>query len=221
MIPPHQDADFVAHMEYVLDVYHQPYAPSCPMICMDEQPIQMLKETRDSIPMQPGEVERCDYQYERAGVANAFMFCEPLAGKRYVSITEHRTAVDWAHQIQYLLDVRYPTVPTIRLVMDQLNTHNIGSLYKTFPAEKARRLAQRLDIHHTPKHGSWLNIAEIELSCMTKQCLKDYIPDIETLASQTTAWFEQRNQDTVTVDWQFSTEQARTKLKRLYPVFSD
>ena len=221
MIPPEQNADFVAHMEDVLDVYHEPYDPSCPMICMDEQPIQMVKETRSSIPMEPGEVERRDYQYDRVGVANAFMFCEPLAGQRYISITERRTSVDWAHEIKNLLDNRYPTAAKIRLVMDQLNTHNIGSLYKAFPAEEARRLAQRLEIHHTPKHGSWLNIAEIELSCMTKQCLKDYIPDIETLSSETTAWFEQRNQDTVTVNWQFSTGKARTKLKRLYPVFSD
>ena len=135
----------------------------------------MVRQTRQSIPMKSGAVERCDYQYDRAGVANAFIFCEPLAGQRYVSITERRTAVDWAHQIQNLLDNHYPTADKVRLVMDQLNTHNIGSLYKAFPPEVAQGLAKRLEIHHTPKHGSWLNIAEIELSCMTKQCLKDYI----------------------------------------------
>lgn len=221
MIPPEQNADFVAHMEDVLDLYHEPYDPNSPMICMDEQPIQMVKETRESIPMKPGYVQRCDYQYERAGVANAFMFCEPLTGQRYVSITERRTSVDWAYQIKNLLDHHYPKATKIRLVMDNLNTHNISSLYKAFPPDEARRLAKRLEIHHTPKHGSWLNIAEIELSCMTKQCLKDYIPDIQTLSSETTAWFKQRNQDIVTVNWQFSTEKARTQLKRLYPVFDD
>ena len=174
-------------MEDVLEVYHTPYEQNYPMICMDEKPIQMVRQTRQSIPMKPGAVERCDYQYDRAGVANAFIFCEPLAGQR----------------------------------MDQLNTHNIGSLYKAFPPEVAQRLAKRLEIHHTPKHGSWLNIAEIELSCMTKQCLKDYIPDIQTLSSQTSAWFKQRNQDAAIVNWQFSTDNARIRLKRLYPVFGD
>ena len=208
-------------MEDVLEVYHTPYEQNYPMICMDEKPIQMVRETRQSIPMKPGAVERCDYQYDRAGVANAFIFCEPLAGQRYVSITERRTAVDWAHQIKNLLDNHYPTADKVRLVMDQLNTHNIGSLYKAFPPEVAQRLAKRLEIHHTPKHGSWLNIAEIELSCMTKQCLKDYISDIQTLSSQTSAWFKQRNQDAAVVNWQFSTENARIRLKRLYPVFGD
>ena len=208
-------------MEDVLEVYHTPYDPNCPMICMDEQPIQLVKESRESIPMKPGDVERYDYQYERAGVANAFMFCEPLTGQRYVSITEHRTSIDWANEIKNIVDNHYPDADKIRLVMDQLNTHKISSLYKAFPPAEAQRLAKRLEIHYTPKHGSWLNIAEIELSCMTKQCLKDYIPDIDTLSSETTAWFEQRNQNTITVDWQFSTAQARTKLKRLYPVFDD
>lgn len=221
MIPPEQSADFVAHMEDVLDVYHLPYHADYPVICMDEQPIQMVKETRESIPCEPGKPLRYDYQYERAGVANAFMFCEPLAGKRHVAVREQRTATDWAHEIKKLLDDIYPHVKKVVLVMDNLNTHNVASLYKTFPPEEAKRLADRLEIHHTPKHGSWLNIAEIELSVMTKQCLARYIPDIQFLNSQINAWNNERNQKTSKVDWQFSNDQARIKLKKLYPVFSD
>lgn len=210
-------------MEDVLDVYHRPDDEQYPVVCMDEQPIQMVKETRESIPCEPGKPERYDYQYERAGVANAFMFAEPLAGKRQVTVRETRTAKDWAHEIKKLLDEQYPypTVARVVLVMDNLNTHTTASLYKTFPPEEAKRLADRLEIHYTPKHGSWLNIAEIELSVMTKQCLDRYIPDIDFLTSQINAWNKTRNDEISKVDWQFSNDQARIKLKRLYPVFSD
>ena len=188
---------------------------------MDEQPIQMVKETRETLPCEPGKPQRYDYEYERAGTANTFMFAEPLAGKRHVSVRERRTAVDWATEIKNMLDNLYPEAEKVVLVMDNLNTHKIASLYKAFPPEEAKRLAERLEIHHTPKHGSWLNIAEIELSVMTQQCLNRYIPDIEFLSEQIKAWKDERNQKTAKVDWQFSNDTARIKLKRLYPVFSD
>ena len=221
MIPPEQNADFVAQMEDILEVYHRPYNPKYPVVCMDEQPVQMIKETRQSIPCEPGKPERYDYQYERAGVANIFMFAEPLAGQRYVGVRERRTATDWATEIKNMLDNIYPDVEKVVLVMDNLNTHKIGSLYKRFPPEEAKRLAERLEIHHTPKHGSWLNIAEIELSVMTQQCLARYVPDINFLAHQIKAWHTARNNAASKVDWQFSNQNARIKLKRLYPVFSD
>ena len=221
MIPPEQNADFVAHMEDILDVYHRSYDQKYPLVCMDEQPIQMVKETRESIPGEPGKPMRYDYQYERAGVANAFMFCEPLAGQRYVAVRETRTAKDWAHEIKKLLEQHYPNAEKIVLVMDNLNTHTTASLYKTFPPQEAKRLADRLEIHYTPKHGSWLNIAEIELSVMTKQCLDRYIPDIDFLTTQVNAWNNTRNKEASKVDWQFSNDKARIKLKRIYPVFSD
>lgn len=208
-------------MEDILDVYHRSYDQKYPLVCMDEQPIQMVKETRESIPCEPGKPMRYDYQYERAGVANAFMFCEPLAGQRYVAVRETRTAKDWAHEIKKLLDQHYPNAEKIVLVMDNLNTHTTASLYKTFPPQEAKRLADRLEIHYTPKHGSWLNIAEIELSVMTKQCLDRYIPDIDFLTTQVNAWNNTRNKEASKVDWQFSNDKARIKLKRLYPVFSD
>ena len=221
MIPPEQNADFVASMEDVLEVYHRPYDPKYPVVCLDEQPVQMVKETRQSIRCEPGKPERYDYQYERAGVANVFMFAEPLAGRRHVSVREQRTATDWAIEIKNMLNNIYPDAEKVVLVMDNLNTHKIGSLYKRFPPEEARRLAERLEIHHTPKHGSWLNIAEIELSVMTQQCLARYIPDINFLATQIKAWHTARNNTASKVDWQFSNHNARIKLKRLYPVFSD
>lgn len=221
MIPPEQNADFVAQMEDILDVYHRPHDPKYPVVCMDEQPVQMVKETRQSIPCEPGKPKRYDYQYERAGVVNVFMFAEPLAGKRYVSVRERRTATDWAIEIKNMLDNIYPDAEKVVLVMDNLNTHKIASLYKTFPPEEAKRLAERLEIHHTPKHGSWLNIAEIELSVMTQQCLARYVPDINFLATQIKAWHIARNNTASKVDWQFSNQNARIKLKRLYPVFSD
>jgi hypothetical protein len=217
VIPPEHNGEFVAHMEEVLDVYQMPYDPQVPLVCMDEQPVQLIKETRQPLPTTPGQPEKVDYEYERNGTANIFMFTEPLSGTRHVSITEHRTAVDWANEIRDLLEVRYPEAARVRLVCDNLNTHGLGSLYEAFPPEQARRLASRLEIHHTPKHGSWLNIAEIELSALTLQCLDRRIPDRETLTEETHQWEQRRNETHKGVDWQFSTQDARIKLKRLYP----
>jgi DDE superfamily endonuclease len=217
VIPPEHSGEFVAHMEDVLDVYQMPYDPQVPMVCMDEQPVQLIKETRQPLPAAPGKPEKVDYEYERNGTANIFMCTEPLTGTRHVHVTEHRTAVDWANEIRDLLEVRYPEAARVRLVCDNLNTHGIGSLYEAFPPEQARRLASRLEIHHTPKHGSWLNIAEIELSVLTMQCLDRRIPDIETLTKETQQWEQRRNESQKGVDWQFSTLDARIKLKRLYP----
>ncbi len=204
-------------MEDVLEVYHRPYDPKHPMICMDEQPVQLIKETRTALPAQPGCPESFDYEYERNGTANIFIFTEPLSGWRKVIVTEQRTAVDWAKQIQCLLDEDYPESETVTLVCDQLNTHNQASLYKAFEAPTARRLVEKLEIHHTPKHGSWLNIAEIELSALTRQCLDRRIGEREILKSETQAWCVERNRLQKSVDWQFSTEDARIRLKSLYP----
>jgi hypothetical protein len=204
-------------MEDLLDVYHLPYDPQVPLVCRDEQPVQLIKEVRKPLPAEEGQPERYDYEYERNGTANIFIFTEPLSGWRSVRGREHRTALDWATEIQHLLDTQYPEAHSIRLVCDQLNTHGIGSLYEAFPPEQAHRLAARLEIHHTPKHGSWLNIAEIELSALTIQCLDRRIPNLETLIHETTRWEQRRNAAQKGVDWQFSTHEARIKLKRLYP----
>jgi hypothetical protein len=217
VIPPEQNADFVAHMEDVLDVYHRPYDPASPVVCMDEQPTQLVGETRVPVPAEPGRPERHDYQYERNGVAVNFLFTEPLAGWRKVKVRERKTAVDWAWEIRELLTMDYADAPKVVLVCDNLNTHGIGALYEAFPPEEARRLTKRLGIHYTPKHGSWLNIAEIELSALTKQCLDRRIPDIETLRHEAKAWERERNARQKSVDWHFSTTDARIKLKRLYP----
>ena len=217
VIPPEQSGEFVAHMEDVLDVYQRPYDPQSPMVCMDEQPVQLIKEVRPPLPAAQGKPERYDYGYERNGTANIFMFTEPLRGFRTVSVREHKTAIDWATEVQQLLDTQYPEAERIRLVCDNLNTHGIGSLSEAFPPEQARRLASRLEIHHTPKHGSWLNIAERELSALTIQCLDRRLPDLETLIKETTQWEKRRNASPKGVDWQFSTHDARVKLKRLYP----
>jgi hypothetical protein len=217
VIPPEHSGEFVAHMEDVLEVYHLPYDPQVPMICMDEQPVQLIKEVRKPLPAAAGKPERYDYEYERNGTANIFMFTEPLRGVRSGRVRAHRTAIDWAMELQQLLDIQYPEADRIRLVCDQLNTHGIGSLYEAFPPEQARRLAARLEIHHTPKHGSWLNIAEIELSALTMQCLDRRLPDMETLIDETHQWGQRRNASQKGVDWQFSTQDARIKLKRLYP----
>jgi hypothetical protein len=184
---------------------------------MDEQPVQLIMEVRKPLPAEEGQPERYDYEYERNGTANIFLFTEPLRGRRLVRVRERKTALDWATEIQELLDVQYPEAARLRLVCDNLNTHGIGSLYEAFPPEQARRLASRLEIHHTPKHGSWLNIAEIELSALTLQCLDRRIPDRETLTEETHQWEQRRNETHKGVDWQFSTQDARIKLKRLYP----
>jgi hypothetical protein len=217
VIPPAQSGEFVAHMEDILDVYQTPYDPQVPVICMDEQPVQLIKETRQPLPATPGQPEKVDYEYERNGTANIFLFTEPLRGTRHVQVTEHRTAGDWATEIRDLLEVRYPDAARVRLVCDNLNIHGIGSLYAAFPPEQAHRLAVRLELHHTPKHGSWLNIAEIELSVLTMQCLDRRLPDLETLTKETQQWEQRRNGSQKGVDWQFSTLDARIKLRRLYP----
>lgn len=205
-------------MEDVLDLYQQPYDPAFPLICMDEISKQLVGETRIPLPPMPGAPARTDYEYERRGVASIFMFTETLANWRWVPVTDQRTALDWAYCVRELLDTHYPDAEQVRLVMDNLNTHTKASLYKAFPAEEARRLAQRLDIHYTPKHGSWLNIAEIELRILSVQCLARRISDKEILIREVAAWETQRNANTdARVDWQFSIDNARMKLKRLYP----
>jgi hypothetical protein len=216
-IPPAQSGEFVAHMADVLEVYHLPYEPQVPMICMDEQPGQLLKETRQPRPAEAGKPERHDYEYERHGTANILLFTEPLSGWRSLKVRAQRTALDWATAIQQLLDTQSPEADRIRLVCDNLHTHGIGSLYEAFPPEQARRLASRLEIHPTPKPGRGLNIAEIELSALTLPCLDRRIPDMQTLIDETSQWEQRRNASQKGVDWQFSTRDARIKLQRLYP----
>ena len=204
-------------MEDVLEVYHLPYDPDYPVVCMDESSKQLIGEVREPIPCKPGQIERVDDEYVRKGVVEIFMEVEPLGGKRHVAITEHRTRKDWAIQIKRMLDERYPAAVKVRLVMDNLNTHNIASLYETFEPKEARRLAERLEIHHTPKHGSWLNVAEIELSVLKGQCLDRRIADMATIQTEVAVWEKERNNLTKKVNWQFTTSDARIKLKRLYP----
>lgn len=205
-------------MEDILNVYQLDYDEEIPLICMDEQPVQLLDDKTSPIPMETGRIKKEDYEYIRKGSVSVFLFTEPLKGWRHVQASAHRTKKDWALQIQELLTVQYKDVKKIRLVMDNLNTHSISSLYETFDPETAFNLAQRLEIHHTPKHGSWLNIAEIELSAMTTQCLNRRIPNIEELQKQISSWEAQRNKSQKAVQWQFKTEDARIKLKHLYPV---
>ena len=216
-IPPKANAQFVCAMENVLEAYHQPYDPKRPLICMDEANKQLVQETRLPIKAEPGQPERFDYEYERNGTANIFMFCEPLQGWRHVNVTERRTKIDFAHQVKELLEVHYPDATCVRLVMDNLNTHAAASLYEAFEPAEARRLMARLEIIYTPKHGSWLNIAEIELNVLARQCLSRRIPDQPTLAREIAAWQSPRNADRRPVDWQFTTDDARIKLRRLYP----
>jgi hypothetical protein len=206
-------------MEDVLDVYQLPYDANCPVICMDEKPYQLLNEVRQPIPMKSMKPLSEDSEYVRNGTCSIFIFTEPLAGWRHVAVREQRTRIDWALQIRELLEIHYPQAPKIKLVMDNLNTHAIASLYHAFEPETARRLAKRLEIHYTPKHGSWLNIAEIELSVMTSQCLGRRIPSISQLMTELSAWEQNRNQSQRGVDWQFTNAEARIKLKRLYPQF--
>jgi len=207
----------VCAMEDVLELYHRPYDPDYPLVCMDESSKQMLKEVRKPIPACPGRPERYDTEYQRNGTSNIFMFFEPLAAKRYVDITNTRKALDWAFQIKDLVDVKYPDAKKIILVMDNLNTHNGASLYKAFLPEEARRILDRIEFHYTPKHGSWLNMAEIELSILGKQCLNRRIPDQETFKKEVAAWQKKRNSIAEPMNWRFTTKDARIKLKKLYP----
>jgi len=217
VIPPEQNAEFVWRMEAVLEVYQTQYNSAFPVVCIDESTKQLVKETVMPIPAQPGQPERVDYEYERNGTANLFMVCEPMVGWRRVEVTEHRTAVDYAHLLKGLVDVNYPDAAKIIVVQDNLNTHSPASLYKAFQPQEAQRILQRLEFCQTPKHGSWLNMAEIELSVLSRQCLDRRIADFSTLKIEVEAWQEQRNREQTWINWQFTTADARVKLQRLYP----
>jgi hypothetical protein len=220
-LPEGPSAEFVAAMEDVLDVYHRPYDPTRPQVCMDEASKQLIGEVREPLPPHPGQIAKYDSEYERLGTANIFMAVEPLAGKRTVHVTDRRTKIDWAHFIRFLLLTVYPEAAVVVLVMDNLNTHGIGSLYEAFDPETARALAARLEIHYTPKHGSWLNMAETELSILCRQCLDRRIDCKATMTHEVAAWERDRNAQNSTIDWRFTTADARIKLKRLYPSIQD
>jgi len=204
-------------MEDVLEVYKRPYDPAFPVVCLDETNRQLIEETRKAIPVRPGQARRTDYEYRRNGVVNLFMMFEPLKARRHVKVTDRRTRKDWAERIRELVDVHYPEAERIVLVEDNLNTHSTGSLYEAFEPEEARRLAEKLEIHHTPKHGSWLNMAEIEIGVLSRQCLSRYIPTKELMTTETSAWENRRNDAKDTVNWRFTTTDARIKLRKLYP----
>jgi hypothetical protein len=217
VIPPKADAEFVACMEDILDLYKRPYDPKRPIVNMDEQPVQLVKEIRQPLPTRPGRARRYDHEYERAGTACIFLFTEALGRWRDVHVRQRRTAVDWAQEIAELLETRYAEAEKVILICDNLNTHRISSFYKAFDPAKARRLAERIEIHYTPNHGSWLNIAECELSVLSRHCLRARTPSIQSLIRKVTLWAEDRNNRQRGVDWQFTTANARIKLKRLYP----
>ena len=217
MIPPDANAAFVAGMEDVLEVYQRPRDPACPMVCVDETSKQLIAETRVPITAKPGRPARHDYEYERNGTANLFMMFAPLEGSRHVKVTDRHAAVDYAQVLKELSDTHFPQAEKIVLVQDNLSTHKPASLYEAFPAPEARRLVERFEWHYTPKHGSWLNMAESELGTLSSQCLDRRIPDKETLIGEVTAWENSRNKNHAKADWQFTTADARVKLKRLYP----
>ena len=216
-IPPKEDAEFVAAMEDVLDVYHQPYNATAPLWCMDEKPYQLLGESREPLPMRPGDVAKVDAEYIRNGTVSVFCFIQPHTGRITYAVEPTRTAVDWAEKIKFLVDDINPDADKIVLMCDNLNTHSIASLYKAFPPEEARRLTRKLEVHYTPKHGSWLDIAEIGINIMTRECLNRRIDDIEELRKELKAWNEAYNKNPTAVNWQFSNEISRIKLKSLYP----
>ncbi len=215
----------MAHMEDVLDLYAEPYDPQRPVVCFDETSTQLLADTRPPMPPRPGRPMRQDYEYRREGTRNLFLACEPLAGWRQVAVTQRRAMQDFAHQMRWLVDEAYPEVPVVRVVLDNpvsstgqaLNTHRTASLYETFPAAEARRIAKRLEFHYTPKHGSWLNMAEIEFSVLSRCCLRQRLPDEEALQREVRALVRERNAAKATINWRFNTQDARTKLHRLYP----
>lgn len=206
-------------MEDVLDVYERPYDPKRPVVCMDEKPYQLLGEVREPLAIRPGDTQKLDFEYVRNGTCSIFAFVEALGGVHHVTVREHRTAVDWAEEIRYLVDVMYPDAEKIVLVMDNLNTHRPASLYKRYSPKQAKRILDRLELHFTPKHGSWLNIAEIELNVMTRQCLSRRIASLPVLRSELSVWEAERNQMAAKVNWQFTTTDARVKLSSLYPEF--
>jgi hypothetical protein len=220
-IPKPTDAEFVYHMEDVLDVYTRPYDPAQPQLCMDEINTQRLSDIRESLPMEQGSPKREDYEYEREGVCNVDLSCEPLAGRRYTMVAAQRTKQEWAQFIRQLSDKYYPDVNKIVLVMDNLNTHTLASLYEVFPVAEARRLCQRFEAHYTPKHASWLNMAEIELSALDRQCLSQRLASLERAEQQVAAWTARRNQQQVSITWRFTAEDASIKLKHLYPSIQD
>ena len=220
-IPTPADADLVYHMEDVLEVYTRPYDPTRPQLCMDEINTQLLADTREPLPMEPGKPKREDYEYEREGVCNVDLSCEPLAGKRYTMVAAQRTKQEWAHFIRSLSDEFYPQANKIVLVMDNLNTHTLASLYEVFPVAEARRICRRFEVHYTPKHASWLNMAEIDLSALDRQCLSQRLASLDIAQQQVAAWTARRNQQQVTINWRFTAEDASIKLKHLYPSISD
>ena len=216
-MPPQHSAEFVCAMEDVLSVYQRPYASKRPQVCFDEVSKQHTKETRVPLPPRPGDVAKYDYEYERNGTSNLFIFFAPLENWRHLKVTDRRTMVDFAHCMRDLVDVHFPEAERIVLVMDNLNTHKFASLYETFPPAEARRIIDKLEVHYTPKHGSGLNMAEIELSVLQRQCLKARMPDQETVRTKVAAWEQRRNALAATVNWRFKTADARIKLRRLYP----
>jgi hypothetical protein len=207
-------------MEDVLDLYARPYDPKRPQVCFDEHMVQLIAEKRHPLPPKPGRPERFDYEYQRNGTRNLFLFFQPLAGRRHVKVTEHRTKIDFAHCMLYLVDELFPDADCVVIVLDNLNTHTPAALYEAFEPAEAKRILDRLEFHYTPKHGSWLNMVEIEIGVLSEQCLDRRIPDANTLQSEIAAWEISRNDQRATVDWQFTTARAREKLKRLYPVIS-
>ena len=209
--------DFVYHMEDVLDLYAEPLDPLRPVVCLDERSVQLLSEVRPPAAPEPGRAARHDYEYQRHGTCNLFMMVQPLAGWRQVTVTQTRTKLDFADQLKWLADERYPEASRIRLVLDNLNTHTLASLYKAFQPQEANRLARRFDLHYTPKHGSWLDMAEIEFAILSKQCLAQRIPDIDSLSRRIATWQRARNDAKATISWNFTSADARTKLTRLYP----
>lgn len=217
VIPREQNGDFVAAMENVLGIYHRPFDVRFPVVCMDEQPVQLIGETRIPIPARPGRPDLFDYEYRRAGTTNIFMFTEPLSGWREARVSTTKTKQDWAREVADLLERCYSKAERVTLVCDNLSTHSVGALYETFEPERAGRLAARLDLQFTPKHGSWLNIAECELSIFTRQCLARRIADEASLRCESAAWSRDRNEKQRGVQWQFTTADARIKLARLYP----
>jgi len=221
VIPPQQNSHFVAAMEQVLDVYKRPYNKTNPVVCMDETPKQLIKEVRKPLTMKPGFEKRIDYEYSRSGVCNVFMVNEPLKGKRYTKVTRTRTKKDWALLVRYISDKLYAKAKTITLVMDNLASHSAAALYETFPPEEAKRIWDRFEFVFTPKHGSWLNMAEIELNVLNKQCLNRRIDSLGSIKREVTAWRNQRNNKKARIKWQFTTNDARIKLHRLYPSIYD
>lgn len=219
MIPPQANSAFVAAMEDVLAVYTRPRDPDCPLVCLDETSKQLIAETRLPVPMKQGQPARIDYEYARHGTANLFMLFAPLEGWRHVKVTDRHTAIDYAHALKDLSDTHFPDARKIILVQDNLNTHKPASLYEAFPAPEARRLVERFEWHYTPKHGSWLDMAESELGALSSQCLDRRIPDKGALIEQIAAWQADRNEHHAKADWQFTTADARVKLKHLYPSF--